>query len=199
MFLTLIVIGAFAWRVLPFYFAKPPDLTTQNGGKIPEPLPTDPVRGNPRAAKTIIEFGDVECFYCGQIDPQITNLLSTNPDTRLVWKDCPLPSHPNARAAAEAARCAGDQDKYWEFHDLLMQNNDRLGADLYRQLAAQLNLDDKAFTACLDGGAKSAVVQASLAACAASGVDEIPWFSVNGKTFSGSDAIYELNSEINAK
>jgi protein-disulfide isomerase len=109
----LVVIGFYAWRVLPFYLSKPAAPAPAGGAKIPEPLPTDPVRGNAKASKTIIEFGDVECSYCGQIDPQITSLLAANPDARLVWKDCPLPSHPNAKAAAVAARCAGDLEKYW--------------------------------------------------------------------------------------
>jgi hypothetical protein len=60
-------------------------------------------------------------------------------------------------------------------------------------------LDAKTFASCLNNGAKSALVDASLAACAASEVSEIPWFSVNGKAFSGAGAIYEINSELNAK
>jgi protein-disulfide isomerase len=117
----------------------------------------------------------------------------------LVWKDCPSSSHPNAEAAAEAAHCAGDQGKYWEYHDLLIQNQDQLGPDLYPMLAATLKLNATAFASCLANGAHADEVSASINECASAGVNELPSFFVNGKLFSGADAniIHELTAELN--
>lgn len=194
---AIAVIGVYAARVLPGLRQNAPAPLPPAAPETARVLPTDQIRGPANAAKTIIEFGDVECPYCGTIDPQITGLLAQHPDARLVWKDCPLPNHPNARLAAEAAQCAGDQGKYWEYHDLLIQNQDRLESGLYPGLADQLKLDAKQFAVCLGNGEKRAQVQASFAECANVGVSELPWFSINGKTFSGSNVIFNLNEELN--
>jgi len=196
--IAMIAIGWYAIRVLPSSLPQKQNAPTETQNVV-RVDPTDPVRGVANAAKTIIEFGDLECPICGNLDPQLSDMVKHNPNVRLVWKDCPSSSHPNAEAAAEAAACAGDQGKYWEYHDLLIQNQDRLGADLYPTLAATLKLNATVFAACLGNGAKTDQVTASTNECAESGITELPGFFINGKAFSGANAdiIHELTVELN--
>lgn len=193
--LAATVITIYAFRVLPAYLKKNPiDDTKPFTLRV---LPTNQVIGSRGASKTIIEFGDIECPYCSIIDPQVVDLVKQHPDVRLVWKDCPLPSHPNAQKAAEAALCAGDQGKYWEYHNALVANNDQLGAGTYSTIASALKLNTDRFFKCLDSSAKRSQVLDSLNECALAGVEELPWFSFNGKTFFGSGIVSNLVNELN--
>ena len=76
-------------------------------------------KGSATAPVTVVEFSDFHCPFCKRVQPVVTQLLAKYGDkVRLVYKDFPLDSlHPQARAASEAARCAGEQGKFWEFHD----------------------------------------------------------------------------------
>lgn len=195
---SLAVIGTYAYRVLPSYWqSNAPAASNAPVNAQPIVRAGDPIRGKPQAAKTIIEFGDVECQYCGQINPQLASLIQNRPDVRLVWKDCPSSSHPNAYAAALAARCAGDQGQYWSYHDALMARQDQLGPDLYSSLATELRLDDKTFGQCLADGRKETVVQNSMADCDRAGISELPTFYVNGQTLSGANAISDIYNALN--
>ena len=193
-----ITIGWYAIRVIPPSLPQKQDLQTEPRD-IVRANPFDQVRGDRNATKTLIEFGDLECPVCGELDPQISALIKQQPDIRLVWKDCPSSLHPNAETAAEAALCAGDQGKYWEYHDLLIQNQDRLGPALYPQLAAVLKLNAALFAACLGNGDKAAQVQAGLNECAAGGVTDLPGFFINGKAMTGpkADIVREISLELN--
>lgn len=196
------VIGIFAWNVLP-RAPLPPTVPSEDADRRGPTVPTatflDPVRGDRNAKNTIIEFGDFECPYCATANETLNGYLRTHADVRLVWKDFPLPTHPNALAAAEAARCAGDQGKYWEYHDLLMENQHRLGTPFYGEAATELRLDQAAFVACQDQHLHAARIQASFDEGAAAGVDGIPYFFVNGKKFSGAITSAELDNALNAK
>ncbi len=196
---ALAVIGAYAWRVLPSFLRGPTPAPAEVAPQPPRVLPTDQVRGASGATKTVIEFGDLECPYCAAADRQLAGLVEQQPGVRLVWKDCPLPSHPNAQKAAEAALCAGDQGKYWAYHDLLIQNNDQLGPEIYSTIANALKLDAARFGNCLSANAKRTQVLNSLSECALAGVEELPWFSLNEKSFSGSGAVSNLINELNNK
>ena len=101
-------------------------------------------------------------------------------------KDFPLTQiHPQAYKAAEAARCAGDQDKYWEYHDILFANTRALQPEQLRQYAADLKLDTAQFEACLDNNAYTGAVSKDLALGAQLGVSGTPAFFVNGRFLSG--------------
>ncbi len=195
------ILSVYAYRVIPGYvkISRPATVAPAPQKYEPRAAASDPVRGNRNGSITIFEFGDVECPYCGQIDPQVKDLLAQRPGARLVWKDCPLPNHPNAERAAAAALCAGDQGRYWEFHDELIKNNDRLNDNTYQDIAAALKLDGNQFSACLASGEKLDQIKKSFGECNAAGVTELPWFSINGKTFSGSGVIYDLTSQLNSK
>jgi protein-disulfide isomerase len=100
------------------------------------------------------------------------------------YKDAPLPMHPQAQKAAEAARCAGVQGKYWEYHDLLYTTK-QLDAPKLKEHARQLQLDGAGFNKCLDSGEQSDIVKAQLATAQSLGLQGTPSFFVNGRFFSG--------------
>jgi protein-disulfide isomerase len=194
-----VAIGWYALRVLPYYHSKNAPEAAEPKPAMPRVAPTDPVYGAKSAPKTIIEFGDLECPSCADAAPQMQELVNNNPSIRLVWKDCPLPFHPHALAAAIANNCAGDQGKFWEYRDLLLKNQDLLVNDLYPMLASALKLNEKEFAACLANNDKKNAVLASLEECDAAGVNEIPWFFFEGESFSGGGGLANLINKINSK
>ena len=119
---------------------------------------------------------------------------------KFVFKDFPLTRiHPQAYKAAEAARCAGDQGKYWEYHDILFANIKALQPEELKQYAADLKLDAAQFAACLDNNAYTAAVSKDLALGAQLGVSGTPAFFVNGRFLSGAQpysAFAELIEEM---
>ena len=104
----------------------------------------------------------------------------------MVWKDFPLTSiHPEAFKASEAAHCAGDQGKYWEYHDRLFQNQRSLQVDALKKQAADMGLDAAAFASCLDSGKHTERVRAGLQEGMALGVSSTPSVFVNGRLVTG--------------
>ena len=114
---------------------------------------------------------------------------------RLVYKDFPLPTHPNAQKAAEAARCAGDQGKYWEMHDLMFADINALSVPQLKQAAAKLRLDQAAFDRCLDSGQHQAVVQADYKSGEQLGVNSTPTLYINGRPLIGAQP-YEAFKQV---
>jgi protein-disulfide isomerase len=195
-----VIILLFANQVLPGYFAKTPAPNTAEPSS-PAAREDDFYIGNRSAtpAQTIIEFGDFECPYCAAAGVQAQRLVARHPETKLVWKDCPLPNHPNSASAAAAARCAGAQGKFWQYHDLLFAAAGSIGPDFYLSAAAGLGLDAAAFASCLSSGETAARVRASLAECAAAEVTDLPWFFIGGKIFSGGNAVDSLTNSLETK
>ncbi len=155
-----------------------------------------PPRGPANARVTLTEYADYECPYCQQIQPTIEK-LETEFKGRLafVYKDFPLPSHPNAQKAAEATRCADAQGKFWEYHDLL-ESSKKLDVASLKTHARQLKLDAAAFDACLDNGQKAEAVKAQATEAQALGVQGTPTFFINGRYFSGALSYERLRAGI---
>ncbi len=104
---------------------------------------------------------------------------------RLVFKDRPLASHALARSAHEAARCAGAKNKYWEYHDLLFEEQpafERADLLLY---ATEVGLDRKEFERCLDERRYAADVEADVQQALALGINATPTLLVHGRLFEG--------------
>ena len=146
----------------------------------------NPTLGRRDAPVTIVEFSDYECPFCRQfVTTTMPALKSGYVDTgkvRWVFRDFPIDRiHPNARKASEAARCAGDQGKYWQMHDALFQNPQALTADRLPEHASALGLDRAAFEACLASGKHANEVQKNYADGTAAGVRGTPSFVV-GRT-----------------
>ena len=146
----------------------------------------NPSIGRRDAPVTIVEFSDYQCPFCRQfVSTTLPVLKSTYVDSgkvRYVFRDFPIDGfHPLARKAAEAARCAGDQGKYWEMHDLLFQSQEALAPEELPRHASRLGLDAAAFDACLTNGKHSGAVQQSFTDGTAIGVLGTPSF-VLGRT-----------------
>jgi protein-disulfide isomerase len=147
----------------------------------------DPSIGPAEAPVTIVEFSDYQCPFCQSWYQQTFSLLQTNyPDQiRFVYRDLPLPMHPEAVPAAEAAHCAGDQNAYWKFHDALFSGQYTLGRAAYEQYAADLGLDTAAFTTCLDDHRYQDEVNTDAADAARLGLSGTPSFVINGRILVG--------------
>jgi len=160
---------------------------------------TGPAKGPAGAPVTIVEFSDFQCPYCSRVKPAIDQIVSTYGDkVRIVFRHYPLPIHPFAPKAAEAAICADDQGKFWAMHDALFanQNEATLGVEGLKKTAAGLGLDATKFNTCLDSGANAAKVQADLAAGNAVGVNGTPAFFVNGRSISGAQPFEQFKQLI---
>ena len=100
------------------------------------------IRGNKKASVTIVEFMDIQCPFCQRFHPAVNDVLKAYPkDVNYVLKNFPLPFHPQSRPAAKAALAAGEQGKYFEMLDLLIQNGAALGEDKFKELAKNLGLN----------------------------------------------------------
>ncbi len=145
-----------------------------------------PTRGTASAPIEIIEFSDFQCPFCLSAFPTVQRVLSTYGDKiRFTYRHYPLPNHPNARPAAEAAACAAEQNKFWEYHDRLFQNQGKLSTADLKQHAADLGLDAAAFNACVDSRKSQQDVETDIAAGNAVGVNGTPAFFINGRGLSG--------------
>jgi protein-disulfide isomerase len=155
-----------------------------------------PSRGPDKAPITIVEFSDFECPYCGRGEEVISEVMRAYPDKiRLFYRDFPLPMHPNAPKAAEAAHCAGDQGKYWEMHSKLFANQRALEVPALKGYAKALGLDAAKFDKCLDSGEKAKLVEEGHKAGTELGVNGTPAFFVNGIMINGAqpfDAFKEV-------
>lgn len=121
----------------------------------------DPVKGNPDAPVTVIEYSDFQCPFCSRFFQQTLPLLEetyiNSGKVKLVYKDLPLDSiHPNARNAHVAAECAYEQDKFWEYHDVLFENQaewqNLASSNLHSilsQYATDLGLQAASFESCI--------------------------------------------------
>jgi len=145
-----------------------------------------PARGPANAPIEMVEFSDFQCPYCLRADPTIRQVMATYGDRiHLVYRHYPLPNHPNARPAAEAAACAGDQGKFWAYHDRLFANQSRLDTADLKQHAVEIGLDATKFDACVDGHTSKTRVDADIRAAEEVGVNGTPAFFINGRPLSG--------------
>jgi protein-disulfide isomerase len=150
-----------------------------------------PFLGPADAPVTIVEFSDFHCPFCKRVLPVLTEVRSRYGDkVKLVYRDLPLDRlHPQARRAAEAARCAHDQNKFWEYHDLLFANAPQASPEQLKAYAEQVGLDVQAFERCLTSGKHAAAVQRNVDEGNRLGVGGTPAFFVNGRPLSGAQPV----------
>lgn len=149
----------------------------------------DPVLGAADAPVTIVEFSDFQCPYCASFRTQtFEQIKSEYIDTgkvKFVYRDFPLDFHSEAMPAAEAAECADEQGKFWEYHDKLFENQKSLGTNNYKKWAADLDLDTKKFNECLDSKKYKDEISKDIADGEDVGVTGTPAFIINGQLVSG--------------
>jgi protein-disulfide isomerase/Tfp pilus assembly protein PilF len=147
------------------------------------------LRGSPHAAVTIVEFADFQCPFCRQVQPILKNLLAKYEGRiSLAYRDFPLRGmHGQAELGAESARCAGEQGRFWEYHDLLFENPEKLNRNGLMDLARHLNLDEKQFESCLSSGRYRTQIERDLQDGIRAGVLGTPAMFINGILVSGNE------------
>jgi len=161
----------------------------------------DPSIGPADAPITIVEFSDYQCPYCQAWYQQtFDKLMASYPGKiRFVYRDLPLPGHPESMPAAEAANCAGEQGAYWKFHNDLFGGQYSLGRAAYEQYASDLGLDIAAFTACLDDHHTQAEIKADTADAVRLGLTGTPSFVINGQILVGAQPFEQFKTIIDAE
>jgi protein-disulfide isomerase len=160
----------------------------------------NPSQGPTDAELTMVVFGDYQCESCAAFDATIKEVLAGYPNrVRLVWKDLPnAKSHPEARGAAIAARCAQEQGAFWNYHDLLMANQDALAASNLPLFAQELDLDGEAFAACISDKRTEPLVDRDVAEAISLGVTATPYSFIGERRASGALSTERLTSAIDA-
>ncbi|MEK6812793.1 MAG: thioredoxin domain-containing protein [Nanoarchaeota archaeon] len=154
----------------------------------------DAILGDKDAPITMISCEDYQCPFCKRAFEQTFPMIKQNYiDTgkvRYVFRDFPLPFHTEADEAAMAAECAGDQNKYFEMHELLFKNQQDWSGNpkatfTFKTYADQLGLNKEKFDACVDNREHDAEIQKDMAACEAAGTSGTPTFFINGQQVVG--------------
>ncbi len=150
-----------------------------------------PSKGSQAAPVTLVKFEDFHCPFCKQVQPTLAQLLAQyDGKLRLVHKDLPLDGiHPQARQAAEAARCADEQGKFWSYHDKLYDSAPKAAAVDLKSYAKQVGLDLGAFERCFSSGKYKGMVQKDVLEGARAGITGTPAFFVNGRAISGAQPV----------
>jgi predicted DsbA family dithiol-disulfide isomerase len=165
--------------------------------RVPVELAAAPTRGNPNARVTLLEFSDFQCPYCQRVRPTMNKLRELYSDrVRFAFRHYPLDFHPLAEKAGEAAACAGAQGKFWQMHDRLWANPDKLGVDELKAHAQSLGLDTAAFDSCLDSGRYASRIEGDLKAGQEYGVSGTPAFFVNGRPLVGAQSLEAFEQVI---
>src|SRR5271169_4099797 len=150
---------------------EPPRVSVNDGG--------DLAKGPKDAPVTVLEFSDFQCPYCGRVEPALKRIEESYRDKiRLVFRNYPLPMHPLAPKAAEAAACAADQGKFWDMHDHIFAHQNKLEIADLKASAVEIGLDPQAFGECLDSGRHEADWRSDQKAGDAYGVQATPWFFI---------------------
>ncbi len=150
---------------------------------------------------TIQIFSDFQCPYCKMFAPAAREMESKGVEgvrTKVEFRNFPLPFHPFAQLAAQAAMAAGEQGRFWEMHDLLFANQNALGREALLKHAQSLKLDMARFTKDLDSDRIKKKIEAEKAEGDAKKVQGTPTFFVNGKPYSGTKSVDELKALVKA-
>lgn len=161
-------------------------------------------RGNADAPVTMIEFSDFQCQYCGvfasDAGRQIEEQYVKDGKVRFAYWHFPFLGD-GSQWAAEASECSGDQDKFWEYHDLLFarqsgENAVELTKDNLKKLAIELGLDSAAFDQCLDSGKYTELVQSQKETAVQIGIQSTPSFLINGQAILGAQSFDSFKQVI---
>jgi protein-disulfide isomerase len=166
----------------------------------------DPYIGSADAPVTIVEFSDFQCPFCAgfysSTFPQLKQDYIDTGKVKLVYRDFPLSNiHQYAEKAAEAANCAQEQGKYWEYSDILFKNQsdwNTVGVSKFKDYAAQLGLNQDQFNSCLDSGSMAQEIQNDFNQGMNYGVSGTPSFFVNGDLVVGAQPFSVFQQKIDS-
>ena len=201
--LGILIVGGLVWAVMsPGASTSTTPGTSETGLSFSDV--NDPVTGNANSTTTLRIFGDFQCPACAAAEPGVSHVRKTFGDrVKIIWDDFPLTQvHQNAMAGAIAARCADDQGKFWEYHDVLYQSQPNWSTEqnpksLFVTYAKSIGLNTDAFSACYDKQ-DQAKIQADMAEGTQNGVQGTPTFFINNKRFVGAMKDEDWDREINS-
>ena len=164
---------------------------------LPVSINGDPSVGPANAPITIVEFSDFQCPYCKLSLPTIKEVLAKYPGkVKVVYRDYPGPNHPHAAQAAEAAQCAGDQGKFWKYHDSLFAHQAPGIGWNFTELAQEIGLNPDTFATCLNTRRYREEVAKDLHDGFTLGVTSTPTFFINGRPLVGAKPFAEFQAVI---
>jgi protein-disulfide isomerase len=172
------------------------------GGEARVPIDpgSSPALGPKNAPVTVVVWSDFQCPFCGRVEPTLQQLREQYGNkVKFVWKNQPLPFHPNAMPAAEAAMAADEQGKFWPMHDKLFQHQAELSPQLYDQVAKELGLNLATFHASIEGHKHAAQIQEEMAAGARVGASGTPTFFINGRKLVGAQPVEAFKQIIDSE
>lgn len=191
---------------------KAPEVKVDETGttRVDVSVDNDAYLGNKKAKVVIIEFSDFQCPFCRTFwKDSFVQIKKDYIDTgkvMFVYRDFPLGFHPAAQKSAEATECAREQNKYWEMHDKIFGEQDKLGqgtitytVDDLKKWASQIGLNSTKFNQCLDSSKYKSEVEQDAASGAAAGVTGTPSFFINGKLMVGAQPYSAFKSAIEAE
>ena len=167
-----------------------------------------PSLGSADAPVTVVEFTDYQCPYCRRFHqttfPQLRKTYVDSGKVRWIVRNLPLGFHPDARPAALAAHCAGDQGKFWQMRDTLFSNSANLGREALEAYAAELGLDGQVFANCLDQQRHKGQIDTDASEANRVRITGTPTFvigrteddTVNGRRVVGAQSLAVFESEI---
>ncbi len=174
----------------------------------------DVILGDPKAPVTFIEYGDYQCPFCGrlftQVEPPLREEYIKTGKVKMVYRNFMIndraPTDHESHYSAEAAECAKDQKKFWEYHDALFsaevkdgqENNGNLNRALFLKIANGLKMDLSAFTSCIDNHTYAMAVQAESDGAAKLGVNGTPTNYINGQMVQGAQPYSAFKAAIEA-
>ncbi|HEX5888206.1 MAG TPA: thioredoxin domain-containing protein [Pyrinomonadaceae bacterium] len=162
----------------------------------PELVDGSPVKGPAKAAVTIVEFSDFECPFCAQVQDTLKQIMERyGGQVRLVFKHLPSEGHRNSLAAARAAYCAGEQDRFWQFHDAVFASR-KLSPELFGEIGVRLGLGREKFAACLSDEASRTAIVRDIELARRYRIDSTPSFLINGKLVKGALTFAEFQNLI---
>ncbi|HEU4322120.1 MAG TPA: DsbA family protein [Roseiflexaceae bacterium] len=208
-------VGAVAIALVLLFTLLPSGASTgtapSTGGTLavnPTDLSTYPSKGQADAPITVIEYADYQCPGCAhfanQLQPSFEQKYIDTGKVRLIFHEYPLPQHNNAVPAAEAARCAGDQEAYWPMHKLLYANQEQWSRQLppnqqFGIYAEQLGLDRAAFEQCLSDGKYRSTVEAAREQSQKAQIPATPTFVIDGQQYTGDQIDLAVEQALKAK
>ena len=179
-------------RLLEQHLAQPSEAQARAIPALTSPLllQGEPVLGDPNAPLTIVEFSDFECSYCRrfhkQVMPQLKRDYIDTGLVRFVHKDLPMPFHPYALPAAAAARCAGEQNRYWELYSSLFDQQNCLGCKGVLAIASEAELNTSKLQACMERESTLAQINANRSEASLHNISATPTFVIGPTQSDGS-------------
>jgi len=167
------------------------------------PTAGQPVLGQTLAPVTMIEFSDFQCPYCQRFSletfPELKTKYVDTGKMKVVFINFPLQGHTYAEPAAEAAECAFNQNKFWEYQDKLFENQSQIDQTSLKKYAREIGLDGEKFDSCLDSQQFQNAVKDDVAIGRKIGIQGTPAFVINGTLIPGAYPASEFEKVIDGE